>query len=74
MRDKITTIIAFSLKAIVVFYLGKFAWMQYDNNLPFHKQHILVWLLIYLPAFAGYESILATVAGKRKKKSKNEII
>ena len=73
MIDKITTIIAVIIKAIILYYLITYA---FTLN-PKDSCNILVWLLLYLPMVIGYEWMIKTIFKLittffNKKENKNE--
>ena len=56
----------FTAIGFIIYYGATF----YDSNLPIHTQHPLVWILLYIPIFWGYESIIATIWGYFKSDGK----
>lgn len=57
-------------KTFIIYFSVTYGVSLYDSNLPFYKQHILVWLLLYIPIFSGYEVVITTVIEKLQNKIK----
>jgi len=68
MRNKIITVLAVLLKIYTIVYLISYAFESYDASTNLYSQDIMVWLLIYLPLFMGYESLVNIILSKRTKK------
>lgn len=69
----ISSIIALVIKVAIVFYLVKFGVSFWNPDAKWYLQNIFVWLMIYIPVFAGYETIVSMIAKEfTKTKSKQE--
>lgn len=64
---KLISVTAFTVKAALILTLVSFGASHYDAALPFYKQHVAVWALLYLPIFAGYESLIDIIFNHKGK-------
>mgnify|MGYP003434946404 FL=1 len=69
MKKAIIILLAIAFKGFVIYFLIVAGLEFYKQNLPFYKQNPLVWILIYLPMFMGYESIINVIGTTKKKKN-----
>lgn len=55
-------------KFICIFFAANFAAKHYNHSLQWHTQSPIVWLLLYLPIYMGYESLIAILLKPIKNK------
>lgn len=65
MKKKILRVLGFLTKCVIVYFLIKVGVKFYDTTRPAYDQNILVWLLLYIPIFTGYETIIATIFNRK---------
>jgi ABC-type multidrug transport system permease subunit len=70
MKSLLITILALIVKGAIIYTLLIFALKYYKQDLPFYVQNPLVWLLVYLPVFMGYESLINVIFSNKKKDAK----
>lgn len=70
MKSFFITTLALIVKGAIIYSLLIFALKYYRQDLPFYVQNPLVWLLVYLPVFMGYESLMNIIFSNKKKSAK----
>ncbi len=68
---KISKIIAIAIKIIAFGVIIRFALEQFNPSEEYKEQTIFFWVLVYIPLFAGYESIFKSII-EILSKDKNE--
>jgi len=58
--------IVFIIKIAVLMLILKYGFEYYDSKKTFYSQHIVVWILIYIPTFMGYEEIIDLIFNPKK--------
>lgn len=65
---KLTTIIAAVIKILLIVLLMRWGLSEYNQQRKSWDQPIEFWLLIWIPLFAGYESLLSALIKTLSKK------
>lgn len=65
MRNKLIKFLVLTIKFTIVFFVVRFGLSKIDTQLPFYEQHFLVWGLLYLPYFMGFEAIITLILNSK---------
>lgn len=72
--EQILKLAVLALKIAGVFVAVKYGISEYNHSVRWSEQGPIVWVLLYLPIFMGYESILKllleTILNKMNKQTK----
>lgn len=61
MKKVISVLIALAIKSFLVYVLVTDGLTHYNPDLPFYEQDAVVFWLLYLPIFMGYEAMINVV-------------
>jgi len=64
-------ILGFTIKLIILYYWVKFINYNYNLNLTWYNQNIVVWIMGYLPFFTGFEKFIKVSLTPIHEKIKN---
>lgn len=63
---KIAVLLALVLKFTILYFILNFGFKYFNPNAAIYIQNPLVWVLIYIPTFMGYERIINIIFSNKK--------